>query len=946
MKLVVGAVVVSLLTSTAFAQRFYPDDPLKKEPTLWPTLDPKPRALSSILETFHHTFGTPGEGHPERGVIPAGGVNTLGEVMDGPWFENRHGTRRMTQEELLRGGANRPPAYGAFRVLTVKKYGFRPGILIADSTDQIYLLRFDPAAWPEMATGAEVVASRIFYALGYHVPESYIVHVDRDRLSIEEDAERVTSFGGTDELAEIDVDDFLRNVAGDAERGYRAVATRMPESWEAHLGPYQVFGTRLDDPNDTVPHEHRRELRGLFVFAAWLNHFKVGAVNTLDALETDNGIPFIRHYLADFTATLGSGAVDRKEAWQGNETFIDFARTPENIAGLGLRTSAYLRANYGGYRAVGRFEYSSFDPERFRPESMIAPFANRLPDDTFWAAKQIAAFTDEDIRTLVAAGEYSDEAAEAWIVRCLLERRDRILAAYFDRVLPVVGFEVREDALRFADLAVEHGLSGPRPYTFQWSLFDNEAETHELVGDVVGTSAIPSAASNVAEGEYVAARVSAEEAGKSTVAYFRKGASALELVGLEYDWPGKILADSRLDPDTGVSRYGDLQAVQKELFDGYARTYNQEAGFELSPGEYFDSLTLSERTTYDAVTHALASTSMSDEHGNSLGRVIDLVTGIERIAGQYYGRSGDQQFRLYVYLKEGAREVLEHSQEFEMTEINTVYHVGYPFSYRQEGLPSIQVSVSEEGDKADIDVDYRSSKFPKAMFNGHLTSANSDVRAGDNPERHAGRWSGFVAWWREIFGRVPSDGAEGGGPHLLARQPPEIPTPLPPNRSFEDEPRNVHEAAQEFLTDWLVRRNVDEASRFVSNRVLACIDVEDDLGDDLLRDRRAASTLRRAMESANDELGHTPHLTEAIEPVLPWRGSIRVQSHAFERDFAVVELTAREASSYLCGETLDADATYFEVLFRWRVPGGGAFGLVWTNENGRWRIVSYEAFEQ
>ncbi|HSF17608.1 MAG TPA: hypothetical protein VLK65_18840 [Vicinamibacteria bacterium] len=107
-------------------------------------------------------------------------------------------------------------------------------------------------------------------------------------------------------------------------------------------------------------------------------------------------------------------------------------------------------------------------------------------------------------------------------------------------------------------------------------------------------------------------------------------------------------------------------------------------------------------------------TALTDENGSSLGRAIDLVTGVERIAGQYYGRSGDELFRLYVYLKEGAREVLERSQPFELGHLNTVYHVGYPYSFRQSGgLPSIQFSVSEEGEKAGIHVDYRSSKFPR-----------------------------------------------------------------------------------------------------------------------------------------------------------------------------------------------------------------------------------------
>ena len=131
-----------------------------------------------------------------------------------------------------------------------------------------------------------------------------------------------------------------------------------------------------------------------------------------------------------------------------------------------------MKARYPGLREVGAFEGATFDPLTWTTAEPVPPFANRLPDDTFWAARQVMAFTDEEIRAIVRTGEYS-QPAEDWITAALVERRNRIGRAYFSRVLPLDRFRITGNTLEFDDLAVVHGFSPARTYTIEWHGFDN-----------------------------------------------------------------------------------------------------------------------------------------------------------------------------------------------------------------------------------------------------------------------------------------------------------------------------------------------------------------------------------------------------------------------------------------------------------------------------------------
>ena len=95
---------------------------------------------------------------------------------------------------------------------------------------------------------------------------------DADRVSRTPLTVTTASNAGVRQLLPEHIDRLLENVDRRSDGRYRAVALRVPTDGVSLIGPFQLFGTRSDDPNDVVPHEHGRELRGLQVFSAWLNH--------------------------------------------------------------------------------------------------------------------------------------------------------------------------------------------------------------------------------------------------------------------------------------------------------------------------------------------------------------------------------------------------------------------------------------------------------------------------------------------------------------------------------------------------------------------------------------------------------------------------------------------------------------------------------------------------
>jgi hypothetical protein len=502
-------------------QVYRADDPVSKWPAPQNTTTVKPRRINEYYDFFQNVMFRPGElAEKAGGPIPARGVNTLGEVPDSEWYTNRHYSRRMSARELAQGpGDAAPPSMkSAWRVVSAKNEGITPGFTIVDGEGRRYLLKFDSRSNPEMASAADVISSKFFYALGYNVPENYIVYFRPGQLKIDASTKFTDHYGKRRAMTDQDMREVMARVTGGKDVEIRALASRFIPG--TPVGPFRYHGTRADDPNDIIPHEHRRDLRGLRVFAAWLGHDDSKSLNTLDTLVKEDGIQYVRHYLIDFGATLGSATYGANSPRSGHDYLFEWGPAAKQFATFGFAVPKWARAKYPKLPSVGAFEYELFDPETWVPEYPNPAFANITPEDAFWAAKQVTAFTDDDIRSIVRTGQYTDQFAEEWMVRCLVQRRDKIARAFFNRVMPLDKFSVRDGRLRFEDLAAKH-LGAEADYSVQWFTFDNATGKKTAIPDATDLR-VPTAT-----GAWLAAEIRSTRGEHAVEVVLRDGATVV-----------------------------------------------------------------------------------------------------------------------------------------------------------------------------------------------------------------------------------------------------------------------------------------------------------------------------------------------------------------------------------------------------------------------------------
>ena len=162
----------------------------------------------------------------------------------------------------------------------------------------------------------------------------------------------------------------------------------------------------------------------------------------------------------------------------------------------------------------------------------LGAFLNRLPDDEFWAAKQVMAFTEDEIRTIVKVAQYSNPASERYVADTIIARRDKIGREYFPKVLPLDQFAVENGSLIFHDLAQEHAMEAKGPLHVAWSSFDNSGNQKSPL-PAAQDFQVPADSSS----GYLAADIwRGDDRAKSVTVYLRRSGTAPEVVGIDRNW--------------------------------------------------------------------------------------------------------------------------------------------------------------------------------------------------------------------------------------------------------------------------------------------------------------------------------------------------------------------------------------------------------------------------
>jgi len=162
-------------------------------------------------------------------------------------------------------------------------------------------------------------------------------------------------------------------------------------------------------------------------------------------------------------------------------------------------------------------------------------------------------------------------------------------------------------------------------------------------------------------------------------------------------------------------------------------------------------------------------------------------------------------------------------------------------------------------------------------------------------------------------------------------------------------------AAQEFLQTWLIKKDYDAAFRYLSPAAYACYDLARNPADPASTSPEdAGRKIRAGLERAGQLAGPARNLDAILVSAEPTHPAVRVMDHANSGTFSLTSIPNA------IGDAVECDARARGAIPPDPLPleYGKAFGvtvrfgtgasdapvlrMLWRNENGAWRIRSYD----
>lgn len=416
----------------------------------------------------------------------AANATSIDEVADSSWFDNRISAGPLTTDQRTLGACKPEDmlpadvADGAWTVDHGKDNGSTRGFRVDVPGKGRYVLKADDEGIPDRASAASVIGAAFYNAAGFSTTCEQIVTIRRAQLKLLPGLTVISNAGITTPFDAKELESVLASSTQVGDRVRMQASKWLPG---LALGPFRYHGMRSDDPNDVIPHEDRRELRGSRLIAAWFNHWDAREQNSMDLWLASDPNPkhsrsspgYVRHYILDTSDVIGGHVAIADGAWrQGHAYLFSLRDILVDLLSLGAVTHPWDRARpVVGREKFGVFTDRDFDPESWRPWYPNPAMLRMTERDGAWMARIIARFTPDDVRAIVAMGKFADPTDAEYLTNILIARQRAILNRYLRRLSPLADVHAVTDRLCAIDLERSAGL---RPAdSFRYTVIERHA---------------------------------------------------------------------------------------------------------------------------------------------------------------------------------------------------------------------------------------------------------------------------------------------------------------------------------------------------------------------------------------------------------------------------------------------------------------------------------------